>query len=238
MATQLFPIPDPPKLASPTSPIQNAQPTHELTGSTISADSACLVCGATLLASCDRLTHEINTLLYSITADSANAPVHVDNGVSHDESQVLRASSSMSLPDYTDIALPTPNITHNQAQSAAAAPSIVQTDAVVADMIAPRNRRRALTGVASTSPRKRLPAHFAHSNQLSFPPPVQDALLHILRGIRNHPYPNARLIEHIQLQYGLTKKQIQNWFALRRYRYMTRVYSEGTYQWHFRDEEL
>ncbi|KAJ2030190.1 hypothetical protein IWW57_001306 [Coemansia sp. S610] len=239
MTTQIFPTPDPLKLAGLASPpIQSAQLAHELTSPTINAESACLVCGATLLAGCDRLTHEINTLIYSITADCTNAPAQVDNGVSHDEPQVLRASSSSSLPDYLDIALQAPSVFPELAQSAAATPSIAQANAVVAEGIRPRNRRRTQSSASSTSPRRRPPAHFAHSNQLSFPPPVQDALLQILRSIRNHPYPNARLIEFIQLQYGLTKKQIQNWFALRRYRYMTRVYSDGAHQWHFRDEDL
>ncbi|KAJ2346066.1 hypothetical protein GGH92_003767 [Coemansia sp. RSA 2673] len=237
-AVQIYPTSDNTKQSSRApQPIQSIQPTHESIGQTISADSPCHICSAISLAACDQPTHEIYSLLFSITAGHTNAFTRGDNDITLDRSQAFGAISS-SLPEYKNLTFQTPIVPPEQAQSVAAMPSSPQSSSVVTDRIAPSNRRRALTSVASTPQRRRLPARFAHSNQLSFPPPVQDALLQILRGIRSHPYPSAQLIEHIQRQFGLTKKQIQNWFALRRYRYMTRIDNEGVCQWSFRNEEL
>ncbi|KAJ2609612.1 hypothetical protein H4S08_003977 [Coemansia sp. RSA 1365] len=78
----------------------------------------------------------------------------------------------------------------------------------------------------------------AVSSSGRFSPEAQKALQQILHSIRNNPYPSDVLIEEIRVKFGLSSKQVRNWFALQRFRHMVRMEHQGTTSWRFRNETL
>ncbi|KAJ2783091.1 hypothetical protein H4R18_001912 [Coemansia javaensis] len=96
---------------------------------------------------------------------------------------------------------------------------------------APRSSDRSL--VARRGRRSSAPDHGAEK---AFSPEVQRELVKILYQIRNHPYPTEDLVRRIVQKHGISRRQVLNWFALRRFRHMTKTTVEGVSTWRFRGE--
>ncbi|KAJ2769285.1 hypothetical protein IWQ57_003170, partial [Coemansia nantahalensis] len=64
------------------------------------------------------------------------------------------------------------------------------------------------------------------------------ALLKILHAISDNPYPSGELVQQIVREHGLARRQVLNWFALRRHRHMVRAEIQGVPTWRFRSEVL
>ncbi|KAJ2795311.1 Pre-B-cell leukemia [Coemansia guatemalensis] len=111
------------------------------------------------------------------------------------------------------------------ASSTSPSPSTVHSDASAAS--AKRSRDARHTRQKSNS---------AASSSGRFSPEAQKALQQILHSIRNNPYPSDELIENIRVEFGLSSKQVRNWFALQRFRHMVRMEHQGTTRWRFRSE--
>ncbi|KAI9474508.1 hypothetical protein BX667DRAFT_507738 [Coemansia mojavensis] len=75
------------------------------------------------------------------------------------------------------------------------------------------------------------------STSMVFPPEAQRVLQQVLYRIQEHPYPDAATIKQIEERFGLSTKQIRNWFALRRFRHMYWTEQDGVRKWHFRHNE-
>ncbi|KAJ2367138.1 hypothetical protein H4S01_002321 [Coemansia sp. RSA 2610] len=88
-------------------------------------------------------------------------------------------------------------------------------------------RRRARTSLRATQ-----------AASMVFPPEAQRALQQVLYRIQEHPYPDAATIRQIKDEFGLSTKQIRNWFALRRFRHMYWTEHDGVRKWHFRRNPL
>ncbi|KAJ2081782.1 hypothetical protein H4R24_002108 [Coemansia sp. RSA 988] len=113
------------------------------------------------------------------------------------------------------------------ASSTSPSPSTVHSDASTASAKRSRDARHTHQRVTS-----------AASSSGRFSPEAQKALQQILHSIRNNPYPSDELIENIRVEFGLSSKQVRNWFALQRFRHMVRKEHQGTTSWRFRSETL
>ncbi|KAJ2818354.1 hypothetical protein IWW50_005848 [Coemansia erecta] len=78
----------------------------------------------------------------------------------------------------------------------------------------------------------------SQSASMVFSPEAQRALQEVLIRIQKHPYPDPPTIRQLEEKYGLSTKQVRNWFALRRFRHMYTTEHEGIKIWHFRRNAL
>ncbi|KAI8325352.1 hypothetical protein GQ54DRAFT_7071 [Martensiomyces pterosporus] len=97
-------------------------------------------------------------------------------------------------------------------------------------------RRSALNRTRRPTTNRTRPAlaSAAGSRRQNFPPETRKALMDLLLSILDNPYPTQNQIKSLQESYGLNRKQIGNWFALQRCRFMERVERNGTIVWRFR----
>ncbi|KAI9506857.1 hypothetical protein GGI25_000114 [Coemansia spiralis] len=95
----------------------------------------------------------------------------------------------------------------------------------------------ALSTKKKTSPSKRANSRKRQAKccKPGFTPEAQAELKRILCKIQDNPFPDVHLVAGVCERYGLSNKQIRNWFALRRFRYMTRIDEEGITKWRFRE---
>ncbi|PIA18070.1 hypothetical protein COEREDRAFT_80021 [Coemansia reversa NRRL 1564] len=113
------------------------------------------------------------------------------------------------------------------ASNTSSCPSTVHLDASAASAKCSRDAHHTCQKLSS-----------AASSSGRFSPEAQKALQQILHSIRNNPYPSDVLIEDIRVKFGLSSKQVRNWFALQRFRHMVRIEHQGTTSWRFRNEAL